>query len=58
MPPLGGPQEDPGHAERDYVSLLARAPLRITLKKLDEVPGEREVWTSLLRLLPPRPGPR
>ena len=26
-------------------------------EELEEVSGEREVWASLLRLLPPRPGP-
>ncbi|TWW71236.1 hypothetical protein D4764_17G0007190 [Takifugu flavidus] len=34
---------------RDYVSRLAW--------ELEEVAGEREVWASLLRLLPPRPDP-
>ncbi|KAI3363449.1 hypothetical protein L3Q82_012064 [Scortum barcoo] len=27
------------------------------LEELEEVSGVREVWASLLRLLPPRPGP-
>ncbi|KAK0145689.1 hypothetical protein N1851_015411 [Merluccius polli] len=31
---------------------------RIPQEELDEVAGEREVWASLLRLLPPRPNPR
>ena len=26
-------------------------------EELDEVAGEKEVWASLLRLLPPRPDP-
>ena len=30
----------------------------IPLEELDEGPGEREVWASLLRLLPPQPHPR
>ncbi|KAK0155927.1 hypothetical protein N1851_001531 [Merluccius polli] len=42
---------------RDYVSRLAWERLRIPQEELDEVAGEREVWASLLRLLPPRPDP-
>ena len=30
---------------------------RIPPEELDKVAGEREVWASLLRLLPPRPNP-
>ncbi|KAK0155726.1 Retrovirus-related Pol polyprotein from type-1 retrotransposable element R2 [Merluccius polli] len=41
----------------DYVSRLAWERLRIPQEELDEVAGEREVWASLLRLLPPRPDP-
>ena len=29
----------------------------ILQEELDEVAGERKVWASLLRLLPPRPDP-
>ncbi|TWW59276.1 R2DM Retrovirus-related Pol polyprotein from type II retrotransposable element [Takifugu flavidus] len=42
---------------RDYVSRLAWERLGIPLDELEEVAGEREVWASLLRLLPPRPDP-
>ena len=41
---------------RDYVS-WALERLGIPQEELDEVSGEREVWASLLRLLPPRPDP-
>ncbi|TWW81730.1 R2DM Retrovirus-related Pol polyprotein from type II retrotransposable element [Takifugu flavidus] len=41
---------------RDYVSRLAWERLGIPPDELEEVAGEREVWT-LLRLLPPRPDP-
>uniref|UniRef100_A0A674NTV4 Reverse transcriptase domain-containing protein n=1 Tax=Takifugu rubripes TaxID=31033 RepID=A0A674NTV4_TAKRU len=42
---------------RDYVSRLAWERLGIPPDELEEVAGEREVWDSLLRLLPPRPDP-
>ncbi|XP_055362025.1 uncharacterized protein LOC129603656 [Betta splendens] len=42
---------------RDYVSRLAWERLGVPPEELEEVSGEREVWNSLLRLLPPRPGP-
>ncbi|KAI3368804.1 hypothetical protein L3Q82_025789 [Scortum barcoo] len=42
---------------RDYVSRLAWECLGISPEELEEVSGVREVWASLLRLLPPRPGP-
>ncbi|TWW71551.1 hypothetical protein D4764_16G0000480 [Takifugu flavidus] len=42
---------------RDYVSRLAWERLGIPPDVLEEVAGEREVWASLLRLLPPRPDP-
>ncbi|KAK0144601.1 putative uncharacterized transposon-derived protein F52C9.6 [Merluccius polli] len=38
---------------RDYVSRLAWERLGIPREELDEVAEEREVWASLLRLLPP-----
>ncbi len=41
----------------DYVTRLAWERLGVLLEELEEVSGEREVWASLLRLLPPRPGP-
>ncbi|TWW59340.1 hypothetical protein D4764_06G0008700 [Takifugu flavidus] len=42
---------------RDYSSRLVWECLGIPLDELEEVAGEREVWASLLRLLPPRPDP-
>ncbi|KAI3359086.1 hypothetical protein L3Q82_002581 [Scortum barcoo] len=42
---------------RDYVSQLAWERLGVPPEELEEVSGVREVWASLLRLLPPRPGP-
>ncbi|KAK0150407.1 Craniofacial development protein 2 [Merluccius polli] len=42
---------------RDYLSRLAWERFGIPQEELDEVAGEREVWASLLRLLPPRPDP-
>ncbi len=42
---------------RDYVSRLAWERLGIPPEEQEEVSREREVWPSLLRLLPPRPGP-
>ncbi|TWW76581.1 hypothetical protein D4764_13G0012430 [Takifugu flavidus] len=42
---------------RDYVFRPAWERLGIPPDELEEVAGEREVWASLLRLLPPRPDP-
>ncbi|CAM4608815.1 unnamed protein product [Leuciscus chuanchicus] len=42
---------------RDYVSRLDWESLGVPPEELEEVSREREVWASLLRLLPPRPGP-
>ncbi|TWW64119.1 R2DM Retrovirus-related Pol polyprotein from type II retrotransposable element [Takifugu flavidus] len=42
---------------RDYVSRLAWERLGIPPDELEEVAGEREVWASLLRLLPRDPTP-
>ncbi len=42
---------------RDYVSRLAWERLGVPPEELEDVSREREVWASLLRLLPPRPGP-
>ncbi|KAK3519769.1 hypothetical protein QTP70_003908 [Hemibagrus guttatus] len=50
------PQGRPRTRWRDYVSQLAWECLGVPLEELEEVSGEREVWASLLRLLPPRPG--
>ena len=41
----------------DYISQLAWERLGIPPEELVEVAGERAVWASLLRMLPPRPGP-
>ncbi|KAK3510350.1 hypothetical protein QTP70_004939 [Hemibagrus guttatus] len=41
---------------RDYISRLTWERLGIPPEDLEEVSREREVWASLLRLLPPRPG--
>ena len=43
---------------RDYVFHLAWERLWIPSKELDQAAEEREVWASLLRLLPPPPDPR
>ncbi|KAI3363541.1 hypothetical protein L3Q82_012143 [Scortum barcoo] len=51
------PRGRPRTRWRDYVSRLAWERLGIPLEELEEVSGVREVWASLLRLLPPRPGP-
>ncbi|KAK3512527.1 hypothetical protein QTP70_015639 [Hemibagrus guttatus] len=50
------PRGRPRTRWRDYVSRLAWERLGVPKEKLEEVSGEREVWASLLRLLPPRPG--
>ncbi|KAK3516271.1 hypothetical protein QTP70_007251 [Hemibagrus guttatus] len=41
---------------RDYVFRLAWERLGVPPEELEEVARERDVWASLLRLLPPRPG--
>ena len=41
-----------------YVTQLAWERLGILPEELEEVSGKREVWVSLLRQLPLRPGPR
>ncbi|KAK3542716.1 hypothetical protein QTP70_000099 [Hemibagrus guttatus] len=50
------PQGRPRTRWRDYVSRLAWERLGFPPDELEEVSGEREVWASLLRLLPLRPG--
>ncbi|KAK3524961.1 hypothetical protein QTP86_011742 [Hemibagrus guttatus] len=49
------PQGRPRTRWSDYVSRLAWERLGVPPEELEEVFGEREVWASLLRLLPPRP---
>ncbi len=51
------PRGRPRTRWRDYVSRLAWERLGVPPEELEEVSREREVWESLLRLLPPRPGP-
>ncbi|TWW64917.1 hypothetical protein D4764_22G0005640 [Takifugu flavidus] len=41
---------------RNYISRLAWELLGVPPEELMEVAGERAVWASLLKLLPPRPG--
>ncbi|KAK3538466.1 hypothetical protein QTP86_003694 [Hemibagrus guttatus] len=52
------PRGRPRTRWRDYVSWLTWKRLGIPPEELEEVSGEREVWASLLRLLPWRPGSR
>ncbi|XP_061592834.1 uncharacterized protein LOC133457505 [Cololabis saira] len=49
------PRGRPRTRWRDYVSRLAWERLGLPPEELEEVSGVREVWASLLRLLPPRP---
>ncbi|KAK0137740.1 hypothetical protein N1851_026044 [Merluccius polli] len=51
------PRGRPRTRWRNYVSRLAWECLGIPQEELDKVAGEREIWVSLLRLLPPRPDP-
>ncbi|KAJ0002535.1 hypothetical protein NQD34_007684 [Periophthalmus magnuspinnatus] len=51
------PRGRPRTRWRDYVSRLAWERLGVPPEELEDVSGVREVWESLLRLLPPRPGP-
>ncbi|KAK3544083.1 hypothetical protein QTP86_001214 [Hemibagrus guttatus] len=50
------PRGRPRTRWRDYVSRLAWERLGVPPEELEEVSGEREVWASLFRLLPLRPG--
>ena len=49
------PRGRPRTRWRDYVSRLAWERLGVPPEELEEVAGERGVWASLLRLMPPRP---
>ena len=51
------PRGRPRTRWRDHISRLAWERLGIPPEELMEVAGERAVWASLLRSLPPRPGP-
>ena len=56
--PIGRrPRGRPRTRWRDYVSQLALERLGIPPDGLEEVCVDREVWASLLRMLPPRPEP-
>ncbi|KAI3369117.1 hypothetical protein L3Q82_025441 [Scortum barcoo] len=50
-------EEDPGHAGETMPLGWPGNASGSPLEELEEVSGVREVWASLLRLLPPRPGP-
>ncbi|TWW71221.1 hypothetical protein D4764_17G0007040 [Takifugu flavidus] len=52
------PRGRPRTRWRDYISRLAWERLGVPPEELMEVAGERAVWASLLKLLPPRPGSR
>ncbi|KAM4551690.1 putative transposon-derived protein F52C9.6 isoform 1-T3 [Odontesthes bonariensis] len=52
------PRGRPRTRWRDYVSRLAWERLGVPPEELEEVAGDRDVWASLLKLLPPRPEPR
>ena len=47
------PPEDPKHAGGTMSPSWPGNTLGFHLEELDEVAGERDVWASLLRLLPP-----
>ncbi|KAM4534591.1 uncharacterized protein V3H82_024506 [Fundulus diaphanus] len=51
------PRGRPRTCWRDYVSRLTWERLGISPEELAQVAGERDVWASLLKLLPPRPDP-
>ena len=51
------PRGRPRTRWRDYVSRLAWERLGVPPEELEEVCVDREVWVSLLRLLPPQPNP-
>uniref|UniRef100_A0A8C6NNI1 Reverse transcriptase domain-containing protein n=1 Tax=Nothobranchius furzeri TaxID=105023 RepID=A0A8C6NNI1_NOTFU len=57
-PTIRRPKGRPRTQWGDYVSHLAREHLGIPLEELAQVAGEREVWASRLRLLPPPPDSR
>uniref|UniRef100_A0A3Q2C738 WH1 domain-containing protein n=1 Tax=Cyprinodon variegatus TaxID=28743 RepID=A0A3Q2C738_CYPVA len=56
-PSMRRPRGRPRTPWRDYISQLAWERLGIAPEELDQVAGERDVWASLLKLLPPRPNP-
>ena len=47
------PRGRPRARWKDYIFTLARERLGILQKEVDDVAQEREVWSSLLELLPP-----
>ncbi|TWW67219.1 hypothetical protein D4764_02G0002600 [Takifugu flavidus] len=50
------PRGQPRTRWRDYISRLAWERLGVPPEELMKLAGERAVWASLLRMLPPRPG--
>ena len=52
------PRGRPRTRWRDYVSRLAWERLGVPPEELEKVAGDRDVWVSLLKLLPLRPDPR
>ncbi|TWW56604.1 hypothetical protein D4764_08G0005910 [Takifugu flavidus] len=56
VPPVGDPGKTQDTLERLCLSTGLGTP-GDPPDELEEVAGEREVWASLLRLLPPRPDP-
>ncbi|MED6241891.1 hypothetical protein ATANTOWER_029426 [Ataeniobius toweri] len=56
VPPGGGPRDGPGHAGGTMFLGWPGNALGSPPEELEEVSGERDVWASLLSLLPRRPG--
>ena len=52
------PRGRPRTCWRDDFSRLALECLGVPPEELEEVAGDRDVWVSLLKLLPPRPDPQ
>ena len=50
------PQVRPKTRWKDYISRLVWEHLGVLSEELEEAAGEREVWASLLQLLPRDPG--
>ena len=54
VPPVGDSGEDPGHTGETMPLSWPGNTSKFLWKELDKVAGEREVWASLLSLLPLR----
>jgi len=52
------PGEDPGHVGETMSLCWPGNASGSPPEELEEVAGDRDVWASLLKLLPPRPDPR